>query len=149
MQHGSEMGKNEWANVKKAGAIRSSATLFSSSAVGSTDVEPNEKQKMIAKYAIKIAKKILGIDVSVRFIDAPGATVRATYGERTVTFYVNKLPDNFFDDPIAPETTALILHELAHEKGMHTEAGYIDCLATMGGRLVNLAIRQPSFFNIE
>ena len=104
---------------------------------------------MIAKYATKIAKAILGMDISVQFISAPGATVRATYGKRTFTFYVNNLLDDFFDDPIAPETTELILHELAHEKGNHTEVGYIDCLANMGGRLVNLAIREPSFFNIE
>ena len=147
--HGTEMGKDEWDNVRKAEAMTSTARLFPSGIVDSTDIEPNGKQKRIAKYATRIAKAILGIDISVRFVSAPGATVLAMYGVRTLTFCVNRLPNNFFDDPIAPETTELILHELAHEKGSHTEAGYIDCLAKMGGQLVNLAIRQPSFFNIE
>ena len=145
--YGAELGKDEWDNVKKAGAVQSSATLFPSSFVNSTTIEPNEKQKRIAKYAINIAKEILKIDISVIFISAPGANVSATYGNRTLAFYINNLLESFFDDPIAPETTELILHELAHEKGMHTEVTYIDCLAKMGGSLVNLAIRQPSFFN--
>jgi len=40
----------------------------------------------------------------------------------------------------------LILHELAHEKGFHTEASYLKCLSKMAGELVIIALKKPKFF---
>jgi len=42
----------------------------------------------------------------------------------------------------------LILQELAHEKGFHTEASYHKCLSKMAGELVLIALNEPEFFEV-
>jgi len=41
---------------------------------------------------------------------------------------------------------SLIIHELAHEEGMHCENSYHEALSDIGAKLVNILIKEPTFF---
>jgi len=41
----------------------------------------------------------------------------------------------------------LILHELAHSRGNHTESSYHECLTELAQELVIIALKEPKFFN--
>jgi len=43
----------------------------------------------------------------------------------------------------------LILHELGHYAGNHTEEAYHKLITKMCGELVILALEEPEFFKIE
>ena len=64
--------------------------------------------------------------------------------EDTLTFNVSRLK-GFFDEPLT-NTTGLILHELAHSKGSHTEHSYHECLTELAQELIKLALKEPQFF---
>jgi predicted RNA-binding Zn-ribbon protein involved in translation (DUF1610 family) len=46
------------------------------------------------------------------------------------------------------KTTDLILHELGHEFGNHTESRYHESLTRMAQSLVILALKEPEFFEV-
>jgi len=143
--YGSELSSPEWENVRQADAIKSSNALFPTKFAD--DVESIEKDdNMIEVIALtkKIAKRCLGIEVFVQFAKWTGCA--AQYGHRTLTFNVKRLGRRFFDPPVNARVIDLILHELAHEKGFHTEASYLKCLSKMAGELVIIALKEPEFF---
>lgn len=146
--YGSEMSAEEWKNVKRYAVLESSSQLFSRSFADSETLEPNEKQKVVAELVKKIAKRILEIDVSVNFVRSPKATVRAQFSNGNVlTFNVSKLGDRFFDEPVSVEVIDLIVHELGHSNGSHTEHSYHETLTKLAGELTILALREPEFFD--
>ena len=146
---GSELSKEEWAQIRRDALMPSSSELFSTSTVNAPTVEPNEKQKLVAKYAKKIAKELLGISINTRFVKHQQMVVaqfdRLT---NTLTFNVAKLGNSFFEIPVSSQTTNLLLHEIGHHCGSHTESGYHECLTKMGADLTMLALLDPKFFEV-
>jgi putative transposase len=116
--------------------------------VGSERIKPNENQKLVAKYAKKIAKKLLNIDITIIFVKCPEAGTVAQFGNNTITFNVSKL-NGFFNDPVSAKTTDLILHELGHYAGNHVDKSYHELLTEMAGKLVMLALQEPEFFKLQ
>ena len=102
----------------------------------------------VAELAKRIANRTLGIDLAVEFIEMPGGAGVAWYGGRTLKFTVNLLPADFFAEPTAPRVIDLIIHELGHEHGTHTECSYLDTLTRIGGELVSIALTEPEFFKV-
>ena len=147
--HASELSTCEWERVKQANAIQSSASLFGLTPGNAKPIKPTDDMLRVAGLAKRIAKRTLGIDIAVEFIDLPGSHGIAWYGSRTLKFVVPLLPESFFTDPTAPEVVDLIIHELGHEKGSHTERAYLDALTNIGGQLVSIALREPEFFQVE
>lgn len=145
---GSEMSKEEWERAKEHSVINSSTSLFGRSSGNVTYVEPTEKMIKVAKYTKKIAKRILGIDVSVNFVDGGEAMCRAWFDvfSNNVTFNIGSLKKHFFEETVSPQTTNLIIHELGHVGGNHTETGYHEVLTKLGSELVMIALREPEFF---
>ncbi|MCJ7817171.1 MAG: hypothetical protein MUP55_04910 [Candidatus Aenigmarchaeota archaeon] len=45
------------------------------------------------------------------------------------------------------EVLALIIHELAHQFGHHTEMKYHEAICELGARLTMIALKEPSFFD--
>ena len=143
--YGSELSRPEWENVRKADAIHSSSTFFpSSSTDDAEEVEKDDNMIRVEKLAKKIAKRCLGIDITVQFLKWTG--VGAQYGHRTLVFNVKKLGERFFNPPVNARVIDVIVHELAHEKGLHTEISYHNCLTKMAGKLVMIALEEPKFF---
>jgi len=145
--YGREMSKEEWNNVKRFDVMQSSTELFGHGFAFTESVQPTPEMERVARLTKKIAAEFGGIDVNVNFIISPEATNMAQYGNQTVTFNVSKLPKNFFENPLRQNVIGLILHELCHEYGHHTEAVYHEQLTLWGASLVVMALNRPSWFD--
>lgn len=145
--YGSELSKKEWKNLRKFGVLQSSSEVFGKTLVEFESVKANEKQLKVVMFAKKIALDFLGIDINVGFIKSK-ADAAAEYGNRTLTFNLSRLPQNFFDTPLKEETLDLILHELGHQEGMHTEKSYHKALTRLGSKLVLRALTEPEYFTL-
>ncbi len=139
-----EMSKEEWENVRTHAPLPSS-TSFHPDVSAAKIVTPNRAMEKVANLAEAISERCLGVRIQVLFRKWPGS-VMATYGNRTLTFNVQHLGERWFTDPLAEKVLDLIIHELAHEKGMHTEHSYHACATRLGAQLVRIALHQPSWF---
>lgn len=145
---GNELSPQEWSNIRKVNAIESSSKVFPTDVgSGAIAVKPDAHMKVVRTLVRKIASLCLGVDVKVRFSKWTAGNIVAQYGSRTLTFNVGKLGKGFFNPALSPKVLDLILHELAHEKGLHTEASYHECLSRMGSELTMVALGEPGFFN--
>lgn len=63
-----------------------------------------------------------------------------------MTFYVSNLGEDWFSDPLKENVINLIIHELGHYGGHHTEVGYHKTLTKIGAKLMLKALNEPSFF---
>jgi len=142
---GSEMSKAEWENARRFGAIESSHSLFGKTFVSSENVVPSDGMEQVEKLSKKIAMLYYGIDIDVRFIKSK-ATCSAEYGNRTLTFNVSRVGTEWFNTPLDRDVIDLIIHELGHERGHHTEQSYHKAITGIGGLLVEKALKDPSWF---
>lgn len=146
--HGSELSKKEWDNIRRAQAVQSSSNAFPSSiATDAKTVDRDDNMDKVAVLTKRIAWLCLGIEVNVAFSSWDG--LAAQYGNQTVVFNVKKLGRRFFAPPLSSRVIDLILHELAHEEGLHTEAPYHRCISRMAGELVMIALEEPKFFKFK
>jgi len=149
---GGEMSKEEWSIVKDKIEIESASQMFGDNNFALAEVvKPNKQQMETALYAKRIADRILGIKVDVKFIKANGTSTAADYDRvnRILRFNVGRLPSDFFDKPISSHTTDLIIHEIAHEEGTHTDRTYLDLCTKLGAELTMLALKEPQFFEVN
>jgi len=143
---GMEMSKEEWGNIKEHGSILSSSELFGTNSVNAPSIEPNEKQRKVADFSKRIARRLMNVDISVSFVEGGFSMVVAQYGNKNLTFNVSRLNNGFFDVPVHERTIDLILHELGHEAGCHTEDSYHRLITELGAKLTVLALKEPEFF---
>ena len=143
---GNEMSKEEWANIREYDLIQSSSDLFGTNFTNALEIKPNKKQLETADYAKRITKRFLGFEIDVKFVKGGNNMVTAQYGNRQLSFNVSRLNNDFFDEPVSVRTTDLILHELGHEAGHHTEESYHKLLTELGAKLIILALEEPKFF---
>jgi len=145
--YGSEMSKEEWGNIRMAGAMSSSTDLFGKGFSPSMPCKPTPEMEKMAILAKKIAKRLLRIDLGVQFIKSPQATEAADFGNNTLTLNVSRLGNKFFETTVSQESIDLICHELGHYAGKHTEISYHKLLTKMTGQLVMIALSEPTFFD--
>jgi len=141
---GGQMSAGEWDNVRKAGAIPSAGSKFRHSVVAGEDLVPTPDMLKVMWLTRRIAKLCLGQNVLVKFMKWDG--VAAQYGNNVVTFNVKALGEDWFADPLRPQVIDLVVHELAHEYGRHTEHAYLSAITRMAGELVQKALDEPRFF---
>jgi len=146
--YGSEMSADEWDNVRKAEAILSTAIRFPTEMVEGVPVEADKDMIKVAELAKRIAARCFNITITVSFKSWPGG-VKAQYGNRHLTFNVKALDKGFFQHPVTSRVINLIVHELGHEKGNHTEMVYHQCLSSMAGQLIVIALDEPEFFDLS
>lgn len=148
--YGNEMSKEEWNNVKSFDIVQSSSSLFGTRIEGASLITPNKEQELVAEYSKRIAKRLLNINLKVNFIkERAMITAQFESLSDTLTFNIAKLGNGFFEITVAPQTTDLILHELGHHAGNHTESGYHELITKMAGELVDIALKEPEFFKIK
>jgi hypothetical protein len=113
--------------------------------VNSKAYEADENMKEVAKLAKKIAKKCLDIDIQVEFAKWDGSTA-AQYGSKTLSFNVKNLGKSFFSPSLSSKVLDLIIHEISHENGHHTERNYLDTITKIAGELIIIALEDKEFF---
>lgn len=151
--YGSEMSKEEWDSIRRFDALDSTKDKYGKGTCDSWNYEPLTKgMEMVEKLAKKIAKLTIGRDwqssIEVSFIECDTAnTPDATFGMDGLTFYVTALGENWFNDPLDYKVIKLIIHELGHDGGHHTEAGYHKTLTKIGAKLTLEALNNPEFFD--
>lgn len=144
--HGSELSAEEWKRLKEEGVLQSSTKVFGLTPGQSKPVTPTPGMLQVAALTKAIAKRVAGFEVTVGFIELPNSHGAAWYGNRHIDFVVNKLGAAWFNDPLADQVLELILHELAHDDGMHTEHGYHEAICRMAAALVRIAREEPTWF---
>lgn len=147
--YGSEMSADEWQRIKDFGLIRSSSEVFSHEFVSSEPYEPNADMIKVSELAKRIAQRFLHITIETSFLKSPQATAGASYDPTTkvLTFNVFRLRADFFTPPLSERAINLIIHELGHENGMHTESSYHETITELAGKLIMTALTEPEFFN--
>ena len=150
--HGSEMSKEEWERLRELGLIESSTSKFGTKGLVSVEaLAPTDAQKRFAKLSKRIAKQMLGVDITVRFVNVDNQ-IRACYeNEDHLLIYNigNRTVGKHFFDKLTWENLRLLIHELGHQKGNHTEMQYHYCLTELGGKLIMMALENPNFFEKE
>jgi len=140
------MSKEEWDNIKQHNLVESSTQLFGTVQQSGPSIEPTPQQLRVTNYAKAVAKKLLGLDIRVCFLEDRNAANAASFGLGMLNFNVGRLPTSFFSKPVSKQTTDLIIHELAHSAGNHTEKSYHECATRLGAQLTMLALEDPDFF---
>jgi len=142
--YGSEMSKDEWSNIKKDDLLTSSSEMFGSTLATAKIIDHLTLGQIELKaFTQKIAKRLLDIELNVTFVESD-ATQQASYGNGTLTFNISRIPQRFFEDHL--QALSLILHELGHYYGNHTEHSYHEALTDMAQRLVIIALTESTFF---
>ena len=150
--YGAELPKGIWANIKKAEeelhttVMPSSTELFGAQKlVTAKPVVPDEAMRAVADLATRIARRCMRVDITVSFIEST-ATIAADYGDRVLRFNVKRLGRTWFTDRVSATIIDLLIHELAHEEGGHTEHSYHEAATKLAGELVLIALTEPRFF---
>jgi len=145
---GGELSKDEFDNIKKHNKVRSSHDLFGLTPGNAKDVKPNKSMRTVEAIAKKIAWETERIRIGVRFVNLPKGHP-AWFGGKTLTFNVQVLGRGFFTKPVCVDVIDLIIHEVAHYYGMHTERAYLDAITRIGAKLALKVRKDPKFFDVE
>jgi hypothetical protein len=103
----------------------------------------------IADFADCLAIKLTGQQIEICFEkerrDSPFA---ANYGNRSLTFNIDRLGREWFDRTRNDETVLdLLIHELSHEYASnHLDAKFHEAATRLGAKAVRLAIVNPELF---
>jgi len=142
---GNELSSEERAKMQEFDMYTTTTDRYGKTGVPGTEVEPTPEQERFAKFAKKVAKEYLGIDLTVRFMKA-NVSDCAYFGSNELLYIVNKLPKDYFDE-INERNLNDLLHELGHKAGNHPDHAYHQLLTRLGARLIMRAKKDPSYFN--
>jgi len=154
---GSQLGKSQWDNLKRAGGIESAGTKFPTPKPYSDD--PNAKpanilteaqmtdgMKLIRDYAKWVAEEAIGIEVEVAFVktknDFAACCGRTFEGCASLDFNVQRLGQKWFQQGITA-IDDLLIHELGHYfTKSHLDPAYHKALTRIGAALKRLAVDE-------
>ncbi len=154
---GSQCSAGEWEQMRRAAAITSAGKVTPSPKPYSRDPnaipeellpesEWTDGMKRTAEYATTLARRLMGVDITVRFTRA-NRQFAACYGARELTFEVGCLGRAWFDDVGSIEQDDLLIHEFGHEYSSdHLSAQYHKALTMLAAQLKHLAIEDPELF---
>jgi len=151
--YGNEMSKEEWNNIRRHESMESSSKLFGSTVTNEYEVvKPTIIQTKISYFIKKIAREYLSINVGIRFITSKKIHHMAEYGNELLTFNLSMVPNEYWllkNNMIQQELLELIIHELAHEKGLHYEESYHQCITYLAVSLVYKMKSDRNWFNLK
>jgi hypothetical protein len=148
------LSKDEWANVRRAGAVLPAGQICptakpygADSAAKDVTVLSEEKwtegMRNVAAYAVLLARELLGVTLTVAVVNTTNNFV-ACYGAGRLDFNLLRLGHKWFEQGVTEEVDRLLLHELGHHfSGDHLSAEYHDGLCRLGAALKRLALEQP------
>ena len=121
-------------NDDMTGKLPTTDDVFQFYAVPTESVKETEGMKEIRSIVEKIALICLGIKVVVEFKTCEADTA-AQYSNKTLMFNVGLFGEDYFKLPLTVSLLDLIIHELGHEKGNHTDHSYHQALTHIGATL--------------
>lgn len=143
---GSEMSKGEWSKAKEFGLVQSSSDVFGKQNIKvASPVETTDAMDRWARFCKKCAKEFQGNDIEVLFVSCKGVKAAADYGGRTLRYNLALLGKKFFDG-MTKQKIDLLIHEIAHEKGNHTQDRYHKEITRLAGAFTMKALKEPKFF---
>ncbi len=106
---------------------------------------------VIHDYAVALAKELMGIRLEVEFCDRNGSVEAQYHGGSgafgRLTFYVETLGWDWFNQDVTQEVDELLIHEFAHHtEGNHLCERYYKACCKLGAQLKWLALKEPEFF---
>jgi hypothetical protein len=157
---GGALSGGEWKNARRSGSVVAAGQVTPSPKPYSPDGAPlnlipeaewTPGMQRVANLARQIAERVFRIpSLEVRIARETKWPVLATYGRGgPLTLNVGQLGMAFFDQYPAnrADVLELLIHEFGHEDcGDHLDAKYHKALTTLGGKLVELAVTEPSLF---
>lgn len=146
--HGRQLGKDEWANVRRAvGAVPSAGSVFPTDPGTVVPLEPVEPTEQEAKMLVgikRLARVLIGADIEVVVISNHRDNSAARYGNRYMMVNRPKVGRKWFE-ALDETSVGLILHELGHEyEGNHLSEAYYRALTKLGARLAIATAKDPS-----
>ncbi len=148
--NGSSFSKEEWGMIKEHGLLNNVSSQFGHTQLQHNTIEPTIQQKAFAYFAKKVASEYLNINITVVFVKDDKSPILADYGNNRLRFNTghSKIHSTFFNT-ITAENLDLLLHELGHEGGNHTEHNYHKAITRLAGKLIIRAITDPEFFKLN
>jgi hypothetical protein len=152
--YGPMLSPQEWANAKKAGAIRPAGKVCPSPKPYSQDPDAKDVQvippdewapgmRRIADYAVFLGQELMGVAVTVSFVNTTN-NFSACYGPGDLHFNLFRLGHKWFEQGISEEADCLLIHEFGHQySGDHLSEEYHEGLCKLGSRLKRLALEKP------
>jgi hypothetical protein len=149
--HGGSLSKDEWAQVRRAEAIKPAGQVTPSRQVRTSpdgtppisDSKWTPGMRTVAEYARSLAVELLGFPVLVEF-HSSRQYFAAAYGGQTLMFNLMRLGHRWFDSPDQEKVDALLIHEFAHAKvSDHLSEDFHDEVCRLGARLRNVEVRLP------
>ena len=150
--HPNTLSSAEREKFEESGLLHSSK-VFGSIPTEAKDVVETEDMKLVANYAKSLARHLLGKEIDVTFHSLFGGAYAAQYGFGELSFNVARIGKSWFEQGVCPETTGLIIHELAHDEKQDPDYAHGPVfqknLEKLIGELPFLALRQPEVFKEE
>ncbi len=160
--HGGALSAGEWANVKAAGAalpagqVTPSPKPFAPEGAQATIIPPEQwtpAMKCRVRFAVDLARELLGASVAVDILNDKGVPASATYGKVDpehghMTLNLARLGHRWFAQHQSdPKVMSLLIHEFAHhESGDHLSSEFHKACCLLGAKAAELALDNPAFF---
>lgn len=110
-------------------------------------VHPGPRAERLVGVVRCLSRELVGREVRVEFFERKvrdrDAQVDAEYDRERRLLRVNMRGAVRLDDPLAPETLGIILHELAHEAGEEHDFAFIDRLERYAGQALRCLVDRP------
>ncbi|WNG44513.1 ATP-binding protein [Archangium minus] len=110
-------------------------------------VNPGPRAERFVGMVRCLSRELIGREVRVEFFERkvrdPSAHVDAEYDRERRVLRVNMRGQVRLDDPLAPQTLGIVLHELAHEAGDEHDFAFIDKLESFAGRALRCLVDRP------
>lgn len=105
-------------------------------------------RKGLAKLVEKaLAAELLDCKIGVTVVNDAAMTIRASYGDRSLTLNAGRLGWDWFNHGPSEDVDQLLIHEFGHHfEENHLSDGYHRALCRLGARMVKLALDKPDFF---
>lgn len=150
--HGGTFGSEAWDNIREAGAALPSGQIRPTHGKGNPPPEEDvpkkdwsEGMRKVVELTHRVAEALLEKTIDVRIVRTKNS-YSACYGGSELRFNLRALGRAWFDRESKGRAHIidLILHELAHEyESNHLSDGYYKALSAMGGKLTELAAKNP------
>ncbi len=146
--HGRSLGKEEWQNVRKViGVMPSASSMFPTdpgTIVASEPIEPTAQEAKMIVGIKRLARTLIGADISVDIVNSHRESAAARYGHRHMMVNRAKVGRKWFD-VLDESSVSLIIHELGHEySSNHLSEAYYRALTNLGARLAIATAKDPS-----
>ena len=110
-------------------------------------VDPGPRAERLVGLVRCLSQELLGHEVGVEFFERkvrdPSAHVDAEYDRERRLLRIHLRGQVRLEDPLAPATLGILLHELAHEAGDEHDFAFIDRLEAFAGRALRALVDRP------